>query len=83
MLFVYLLQIKTHLQSQSNEKVAVGFQHRHSGFTAALRFLYLSYGVFGLWQGVTASVLRVGIGSAGQLATFSKSREFIENHEVD
>ncbi len=74
--------MKTHLQSRSDRAVAVGFQHEHSGFRAALRSLYGRHGLAGLWRGVSASVLRVGVGSAAQLSTFTQSRQAIDNLQV-
>ena len=75
-------QIKTHLQSQSNQCVAVGYQHRHTGFLAAFQSLYGVNGLTGLWRGVSASVVRVAVGSAAQLSTFSESREAINKLQV-
>ncbi|XP_059352120.1 solute carrier family 25 member 35-like isoform X1 [Daphnia carinata] len=71
--------IKTQLQSQSSEVIAVGCQHNHTGFLSALHKLYRGSGVSGLWRGVSASMLRTGVGSAAQLSTFTKSRETINS----
>ena len=38
--------IKTQLQSQAAEAIAVGHQHGHSGLTAALRTIYVKHGVW-------------------------------------
>lgn len=59
-MLILVFQIKTQLQSQSNQIIAVGCQHNHSGFLSALRHLYQTNGIFGLWRGVTASMMRTG-----------------------
>jgi len=74
--------IKTQLQSQANLSVAVGFQHNYTGFLSALKHLYTTTGFIGLWRGVSASVMRTGIGSAAQLSTFSNCREMIDNLNI-
>jgi len=70
--------VKTHLQAQASDTVAVGHQHRHNGTFSALSTIYRDQGIKGLWRGVTAAIPRVMIGSSTQLATFSKSKDFIE-----
>jgi len=74
--------VKTQLQSQANQSVAVGFQHNYTGFLSALRHLYSTTGFLGLWRGVSASVMRTGIGSAAQLSTFSNCKETIDNLNI-
>ena len=66
-----LFLVKTHLQTSSSATIAVGHQHRHRGAVAGLRDLYSAGGVTGLWQGVSASVPRISLGSAAQLVTYS------------
>ena len=65
-----LFLVKTHLQTSSSESIAVGYQHRHPGTMAGLRQLYRAGGLSGLWQGGTASVPRICVGSAAQLVTY-------------
>ena len=84
-LFVYSLpswqfpclsfKVKTHFQAQSAEPIAVGFQHKHSGFLPALRDVYQKFGIRGLWRGVSGALARVMMGSAVQLSTFSTAKE--------
>lgn len=74
--------VKTHLQSQAAEQVAVGHQHKHVGATSALVNIYKEHGIPGLWRGVTGAIPRVMVGSSTQLATFSKSKDFIENLDI-
>jgi len=74
----FILQVKTHLQSQANAEIAVGHQHGHSGGMAkALRTIFTNHGIFGLWRGVTGAVIRVSVGSATQLTSFSWAKEHI------
>lgn len=49
---------------------------------SALSSIYKEHGVRGLWRGVTASIPRVMVGSSTQLATFSKSKDFVEQLHV-
>ena len=65
-----LFLVKTHLQTSSSESIAVGYQHRHPGALAGLKQLYSAGGLVGLWQGGTASVPRICVGSAAQLVTY-------------
>jgi len=70
------MQVKTHLQSQANAEIAVGHQHHHiGGMAGALRTVFLNDGLPGLWRGVVGAVIRVSVGSATQLTTFSWTKE--------
>lgn len=67
--------VKTRMQSFSTES-ALRTGDQHAQFTSVGRSLSLLYGAggwrafFGLWTGVRASVLRTGLGSCFQLATY-------------
>ncbi|XP_067134657.1 solute carrier family 25 member 35-like [Centruroides vittatus] len=74
--------LKTQLQAQSSGSIAVGYQHNHQSMIKALSLIWLKQGPSALWRGVTASVIRVACGSAVQLATFSKCKEFVQKSEV-
>lgn len=78
-----LYMVKTQLQAQSHGKIAVGFQHGHSGMTDALLSTYKQQGLHGLWRGIEGIVPRTAVGSAIQMTTFSKSKELLCNYEVD
>ncbi|XP_022104222.1 solute carrier family 25 member 35-like [Acanthaster planci] len=69
--------VKTHLQAQSHSVIAVGYQHQHTSFTAAVLHIFREGGVTGLWRGATAAMVRVSFGSAAQLSTFSTSKEMV------
>lgn len=72
-----LCKVKTQLQSQATDTIAVGFQHRHTGFLQAISGIYQQFGIKGLWQGVSGALARVMVGSAVQLSTFSTTKERI------
>ncbi|KAL0268394.1 UNVERIFIED_CONTAM: hypothetical protein PYX00_010356 [Menopon gallinae] len=74
--------MKTHFQSASSREIAVGYQHNHSGTFSGLAEVYRKDGVRGLWRGSVSSLLRVGVGSAAQLASFSKTKELLEKHKI-
>jgi len=77
-LFANYLQVKTHLQAKANAEIAVGHQHEHTGGMAgALRMIFVNHGLSGLWRGVSGAVIRVSVGSATQLTTFSWTKEQI------
>ncbi|XP_071017585.1 solute carrier family 25 member 34-like [Oncorhynchus clarkii lewisi] len=69
--------VKTHLQAQTVEAIAVGHQHNHQGVSSAFANIYWREGVVGLWRGVNGAVPRVMVGSATQLATFSSTKEWV------
>ncbi|KAF4093489.1 hypothetical protein AMELA_G00002660 [Ameiurus melas] len=68
--------VKTHLQAQAVEAIAVGHQHNHQGISSAFATIYRREGVAGLWRGVNGAVPRVMVGSAAQLATFSSAKQW-------
>ncbi|KAG0725833.1 Solute carrier family 25 member 35 [Chionoecetes opilio] len=74
--------IKIHLQSQAADSIAVGHQHKHQGFLAALYGICRKEGVRGLWRGSSTSIPRVGMGSASQLFTYSKSKDWLDHYGV-
>ena len=74
--------MKTHLQAEATETIAVGTQHHHKGVYSALRTILAEHGIMGLWRGVTGAMPRVSVGSAAQLSSFSKAKEVIINREI-
>ena len=75
-------KVKTQLQAQSAKAIAVGHQHQHTSVFQAWHDIYQSYGIKGLWRGASGVVLRISAGSAAQLSSFSKSKEFISNLNI-
>ncbi|ELT95862.1 hypothetical protein CAPTEDRAFT_174650 [Capitella teleta] len=69
--------VKTQLQAQANQAIAVGYQRELPGMFGALRVAFHEHGVRGLWRGVSGAVPRVMVGSGAQLSTFSTALEII------
>ena len=74
--------MKTQLQAQSVQEIAVGHQHEHSHFYQACRSIYNQSGIAGLWRGVSGAVARVSVGSAAQLSIFSTPKDIIKKKNV-
>ncbi|XP_020789862.1 solute carrier family 25 member 34 [Boleophthalmus pectinirostris] len=73
--------VKTHLQAQSVQAIAVGHQHNHLGVSDAFVTIYRREGLIGLWRGVNGAVPRVMVGSAAQLATFTSAKEWVSQSQ--
>lgn len=73
--------VKTHLQAQTVEAIAVGHQHNHLGASDAFVTIYRRDGLIGLWRGVNGAVPRVMVGSAAQLATFTSAKEWVSHSQ--
>jgi hypothetical protein len=68
--------IKTRMQAQAyGENANVGYQHPFSGVKDGFKNLLKKEGVLGLWKGVSPSVLRLALGSSGQLASYAEIKE--------
>ncbi|XP_074655605.1 solute carrier family 25 member 35-like [Tubulanus polymorphus] len=78
-----MYMLKTHLQSKATSMIAVGHQHEHTSMADGFRSIYRIRGVFGLWRGVEAAMLRVMVGSAAQLSTFSYAKHYIEDMQIN
>lgn len=74
--------VKTHLQAQTVQAIAVGHQHNHLGVSDAFVTIYRREGLIGLWRGVNGAVPRVMVGSAAQLATFTSAKEWVSQSQV-
>jgi len=76
-----LYLVKTHLQAQACQTIAVGHQHAHASMSHGLKSIYAAQGLGGLWRGVNGAVVRVMVGSSAQLSTFSSVKAWLEaNH---
>ncbi|MED6255874.1 hypothetical protein ATANTOWER_016234 [Ataeniobius toweri] len=73
--------VKTHLQAQSADAIAVGHQHNHLGVSDAFVTIYRRDGLSGLWRGVNGAVPRVMVGSAAQLATFTSAKDGVSHSQ--
>nr|CAD7199314.1 unnamed protein product [Timema douglasi] len=69
--------VKTHLQSQAAESIAVGHQHHHTGTFTALAGIYRQHGIVGLWRGNMGAMPRSAVASSTQLVSFSISKKFL------
>lgn len=74
--------VKTHLQCRTTSQIAVGYQHTHGSMLEGFSTIVKEHGVKGLWRGVSGAMLRVMIGSAAQLSTFSAAKKYILNLQV-
>ncbi|KAJ8021751.1 Solute carrier family 25 member 35 [Holothuria leucospilota] len=74
--------VKTHLQALSDERIAVGHQHKHTGMLQAFHLILSREGIKGLWRGLSGALARVTVGSAAQLSTFSKCKDIIEQSKI-
>ncbi|TPX32135.1 hypothetical protein SmJEL517_g04724 [Synchytrium microbalum] len=71
--------VKTRLQSKSSGKsVAVGTQHSYKGVWDALRSIYVSEGLKGLYRGSVLSMGRSVVGSGSNLASYSMIKEWLQ-----
>ncbi|XP_028303619.1 solute carrier family 25 member 34 [Gouania willdenowi] len=73
--------VKTHLQAQTLQTIAVGHQHNHLGVSDAFVSIYRREGFIGLWRGVNGAVPRVMVGSAAQLATFTSAKDWVSHSQ--
>ncbi|PVU89119.1 hypothetical protein BB561_003635 [Smittium simulii] len=67
--------VKTRLQSSSNF-AAIGHQHHYTGIVNAFKTIYSQGGIKGLYQGVSAACLRVGVGSPVQLVSYDYCKNY-------
>jgi len=70
---------KTRLQSHS-ELLPVGYQHGYSGPIDSLYQIYKEEGLMGYTRGLQAAIIRTGVASAVQLATYDKVKMTVINH---
>lgn len=77
-----LFLVKTQLQSQAAENIAVGHQHKHAGAVSAIRKIYVRYGMKGLWRGASGTTLRAVVGSSAQLTSFAMTKDLLRNYDI-
>ncbi|XP_028178292.1 solute carrier family 25 member 35-like isoform X1 [Ostrinia furnacalis] len=63
--------LKTRIQASAHPSIAVGRQHKYNGMIDGCRIIYRTEGLKGFFAGVNATCLRLAIGSAAQLPTFT------------
>jgi solute carrier family 25 protein 34/35 len=71
--------VKTRLQSFS-PFLPVGTQHRYNGAVDAMKQIYRSEGVKGLYRGVGPAMVRTGFGSSVQLPTYFYAKRKLVKH---
>ncbi|XP_035436168.1 solute carrier family 25 member 35 isoform X2 [Spodoptera frugiperda] len=69
--------VKTRIQAAAHPSIAVGRQHRYKGMFDGIVTIYKTEGLRGFFAGVSATCTRLAIGSAAQLTTFSKFKEYL------
>lgn len=72
--------VKTHMQSYSDAKVAVGFQRKHANMMSAFKKIYRKRGIRGLYRGATANIPRAGLGNGAQLATYEPLKDYMKRN---
>ncbi|XP_054011899.1 solute carrier family 25 member 35-like isoform X2 [Hylaeus anthracinus] len=74
--------LKTQLQSQSAQTIAVGYQHNHLGTWYAFKSLWKEGGIVALYRGWYANIPRVFVGSATQLTTFGLAADWLRSLQI-
>ncbi|XP_035907634.1 solute carrier family 25 member 35-like [Anopheles stephensi] len=74
--------VKTQLQAVTSGTYTARFQHHHSGTLSALVNIYQQSGIRGLFRGYPASVARLSVGSAAEMASFSVCKSFLLRYQV-
>ncbi|XP_006621605.1 solute carrier family 25 member 35-like isoform X2 [Apis dorsata] len=74
--------IKTQLQAQSAQSIAVGYQHNYLGTWYAFKSLWKEGGIVALYRGWYAGIPRIFIGSATQLTTFDLAADWLRSSQV-
>jgi solute carrier family 25, member 34/35 len=77
-----IMLVKTRMQSQASASIAVGRQHSYASMAQGFRSLYAEGGctVRGLYRGASASALRVSLGGATQLTTYTTAKDVLSSH---
>uniref|UniRef100_A0A182JTN9 Mitochondrial oxaloacetate transport protein n=1 Tax=Anopheles christyi TaxID=43041 RepID=A0A182JTN9_9DIPT len=74
--------VKTQLQAVTSGSYTARFQHHHSGTLSAFVNIYKQSGVRGLFRGYPASVTRLVVGSAAEMASFSVCKAVFLRYQV-
>lgn len=67
--------LKTRLQAQSHTSTAAGHQHGYTGIIDGLCRMATEEGLASMYKGISASMLRLALGSAAQLSAYSWIKE--------
>ncbi|KAI4503191.1 hypothetical protein M0802_001413 [Mischocyttarus mexicanus] len=74
--------VKTQIQAQSAQSIAVGHQHGHTGTWSAFRNLWKQGGMAAIYRGWYANVPRLFVGSSTQLTTFGLVSDWLESLNI-
>ena len=74
--------MKTQLQSQSAQNIAVGYQHNHLNSWSAFKALWIEGGIAALYRGWHANIPRLFVGSATQLTAFGMVADWLRSLQV-
>ena len=74
--------MKTQLQSQSAQNIAVGHQHNHLNSWSAFKALWMEGGIAALYRGWHANIPRLFVGSATQLTAFGMVADWLRSLQV-
>ncbi|XP_046828267.1 solute carrier family 25 member 35-like isoform X2 [Vespa crabro] len=74
--------VKTQIQAQSAQSIAVGYQHGHTGTLSAFIKLWKQGGITALYRGWYANIPRLFIGSSTQLTTFSLVSDLLRSWNI-
>ncbi|CAK9815231.1 Solute carrier family 25 member 35 [Anthophora plagiata] len=74
--------VKTQIQAQSAQSIAVGYQHNYEGTWYAFKCLWKEGGLVALYRGWHANIPRLFVGSATQLTTFGLTADWLRSLEV-
>lgn len=77
-----MFQLKTQLQSQSAQIIAVGHQHNHAGTWCTFKSLWKEGGIAALYRRWHANIPRLFVGSATQLTTFGLAADWLRSMQV-
>ncbi|XP_015190199.1 PREDICTED: solute carrier family 25 member 35-like isoform X2 [Polistes dominula] len=74
--------VKTQIQAQSAQSIAVGHQHDHTGTWSAFRKLWKQGGIAAVFRGWYANIPRLFVGSSTQLTTFGLVSDWLESLNI-
>ncbi|XP_041977622.1 solute carrier family 25 member 35-like isoform X2 [Aricia agestis] len=74
--------VKTRMQAAAHPSIAVGRQHVYDGMMDGFAKIYKFEGLRGFFAGVNATCMRLAIGSAAQLTTFSTAKETLLHNGI-
>jgi solute carrier family 25, member 34/35 len=70
--------VRNQLQSSAVEKIAVGYQHKHTSMVGALMKIYRAHGIRGLYRGSLVTFPRGMLGSGSQIAAFGYTKDLLQ-----